>query len=99
MQNQPEPAITITNVDRGELETIEGKGEVPEPRFGHTIIKVSKEKVVLFGGACGDTGRFGMRGETYLMNVENMTWKKLQGKRRTMKFEFTFERVIIPLLM
>ena len=97
MQNQAEPAITIG--DTGEVEAIEGKGEVPEPRFGHTIIKVSKEKVVLFGGACGDTGRFGMTGETYLLNVVNMTWKKLQGKGNSTKFEFTFERVIILLRM
>ena len=64
----------------GTAETIEGTGEVPDARFGHTVTTVSKAKVVLFGGATGDTGRYGMQGDTHMLNVETMTWKKLKGK-------------------
>ena len=49
-------------------------------RFGHTITLVSKTKVVLFGGATGDTGKYSMTGETYLFNILTKTWSKLNGK-------------------
>jgi len=47
---------------------MEAYGDVPQARFGHTITLVSKNKVVLFGGATGDTGRYSMTGETFLFN-------------------------------
>ena len=50
-------------------------------RFGHTITLVSKTKVVLFGGATGDTGKYSMTGETYLFNILTKTWSKLNGKK------------------
>jgi len=55
-------------------------GDVPMARFGHTITLVSKTKVVLFGGATGDTGKYSMTGETYLFNILTKTWSKLNGK-------------------
>lgn len=55
-------------------------GDVPQARFGHTITLVSKTKVVLFGGATGDTGKYSMTGETYLFNILTKTWSKLNGK-------------------
>lgn len=60
-------------------------GEVPQARFGHTITLVSKTKVVLFGGATGDTGKYSMTGETYLFNILTKTWSKLNG---TLKFKY-----------
>jgi len=38
-------------------------GEIPKPRFGHTTAQISKTKVVLFGGATGDTGRYSITGD------------------------------------
>ena len=55
-------------------------GDVPLPRFGHSITLVSKTKVVLFGGATGDTGRYSMTGDTFIFNVLTRTWIKLEGK-------------------
>jgi hypothetical protein len=49
-------------------------------RFGHTITLVNKTKVVLFGGATGDTGKYSMTGETFLFNILTKTWSKLNGK-------------------
>ena len=40
------------------METFESHGDIPQARFGHTITVVHKTKVVLFGGAMGDTGRY-----------------------------------------
>ena len=62
------------------VEEVEINGEVPQARFGHTITLVSKTKVVLFGGATGDTGKYSMTGETYLFNILTKTWSKLNGK-------------------
>jgi len=62
------------------VEELDVYGEVPQARFGHTITLVSKTKVVLFGGATGDTGKYSMTGETYLFNILTKTWSKLNGK-------------------
>ena len=64
------------------VEELDVYGEVPQARFGHTITLVSKTKVVLFGGATGDTGRYQMTGETYLFNILTKTWSKLNGKNK-----------------
>ena len=62
------------------VEELDVYGEIPQARFGHTITLVSKTKVVLFGGATGDTGKYSMTGETYLFNILTKTWSKLNGK-------------------
>lgn len=61
------------------VEELEVYGDIPQARFGHTITLVSKTKVVLFGGATGDTGKYSMTGETYLFNILTKTWSKLNG--------------------
>ena len=65
------------------VEALEVNGEVPQARFGHTITIVSKAKVVLFGGATGDTGKYSMTGETFMYNILNKAWQKLSGKYHT----------------
>lgn len=52
---------------------------VPQARFGHTITMVNKYKVVLFGGATGDTGKYSMTGETFIFNMFLKTWTELNG--------------------
>ena len=85
-ENDPSRAGAPVNM-ASVVETIEVNGEVPQARFGHTITIVSKSKVVLFGGATGDTGKYSMTGETYIYNILNKSWQKLQGKKHpTMKF-------------
>lgn len=68
-------------------------GEVPQARFGHTITLVSKTKVVLFGGATGDTGKYSMTGETYLFNILTKTWSKLNGT-----FKFKYYNILFPIV-
>lgn len=53
---------------------------VPQARFGHTITMVNRYKVVLFGGATGDTGKYSMTGETFIFNMFLKTWTELNGK-------------------
>ena len=38
---------------------------------------MSNSKVVLFGGATGDTGKYIMTGDTYLFNILTKSWIKL----------------------
>lgn len=78
-QNQATPGAPAGN-STGTVEELDVYGEVPQARFGHTITLVSKTKVVLFGGATGDTGKYSMTGETYLFNILTKTWQKLNGK-------------------
>ena len=52
----------------------------PQARFGHTITMVNKHKVVLFGGATGDTGKYSMTGETFIFNMFLKTWSELSVK-------------------
>ncbi len=61
------------------MEKIEVYGNVPQPRFGHSIALVSKTKAVLFGGATGDTGRYQITGDTYSYDLITRTWKKIEG--------------------
>ena len=67
------------------VEELEVNGDIPQARFGHTITIVSKAKVVLFGGATGDTGKYSMTGETYMYNILNKAWQKLTGKTTLLK--------------
>ena len=76
MQVQAASASGTGNPQGEELDTY---GDIPMARFGHTITLVSKTKVVLFGGATGDTGKYSMTGETFLFNILTKTWSKLNG--------------------
>ena len=59
------------------VENLETYGEIPLARFGHTITMINKTKVILFGGATGDTGKYSMIGETYSFDCPKRTWIKL----------------------
>ena len=69
-------------------ETLDIAKNVPQARFGHTITMVNKYKVVLFGGATGDTGKYSMTGETFIFNMLLRTWTELNGKSKFYKFIF-----------
>lgn len=77
---QPKSNLSEKNVLVEELEV---HGDIPQARFGHTVTIVAKQKVVLFGGATGDTGKYSMTGETFMYNVLSKNWQKLQGKNLT----------------
>lgn len=76
--------FTVAGNQGNAVEELEVYGDVPMARFGHTITLVSKTKVVLFGGATGDTGKYSMTGETFLFNILTKTWSKLNGNIQTL---------------
>ena len=59
---------------------VEVYGEVPLARFGHTVTQVSKSKVIMFGGATGDTGKYTITGDTYALDLISFKWAKLEGQ-------------------
>jgi protein phosphatase len=61
------------------FEKVDTFGEVPLARFGHTITQVSKSKVILFGGATGDTGKYVITGDIYTLCTMQFKWQKLDG--------------------
>ena len=50
------------------MESLQVTGDLPLPRFGHTITLISKTKAILFGGATGDTGRYTITADTYIFD-------------------------------
>jgi protein phosphatase len=62
------------------MEKLETYGNIPLARFGHTMTLISKSKVVLFGGATGDTGRYIITGDAYSFDLIARYWKKIEGK-------------------
>ncbi len=59
------------------MEEFQTSGESPLPRFGHTVTIVSKTKVILFGGATGDVGKYAITGDTFLLDLVTKKWRKL----------------------
>ena len=41
---------------------------------------VSNTKVVMFGGAIGDTKNFSFSNETYVLNISTKAWTKVESK-------------------
>jgi hypothetical protein len=61
------------------IENIETTGDVPLPRFGHTITQIAKNIVIMFGGATGDTGKYSMTGDTFSLNTQKKCWAKINS--------------------
>ena len=68
----------LTLTYKREMELYQTTGDIPSARFGHTITSISQTKVILFGGATGDTGRYAITGDTYLFDNTLRRWKKLE---------------------
>lgn len=62
------------------MEPIEVQGEIPCARFGHTMTVLSRDLVVLFGGAIGDMGKYTMSCDAYAFHVSTSTWNKLNAE-------------------
>lgn len=52
-------------------------GEIPAPRFGHTVTQITKTKVLLFGGATGDVGKYAITNEVYLLDLITRKWRRI----------------------
>lgn len=84
-QNTVDVSKTQNNYGNSEdfkslLQKIDCVGKVPTARFGHTIVLVSPVKIILFGGAVGDTRNFQFTNDTYVLNLITKIWLKLEGR-------------------
>ena len=52
---------------------------LPKVLLTQLIFIVSKSKVILFGGATGDTGKYIITGDTYGLDLISYKWTKLEG--------------------
>jgi len=52
-------------------------GDIPAPRFGHTTTLVGNNRVVLFGGATGDSGRYTIIADAYMLDAETNIWSRI----------------------
>lgn len=67
------------------VQKVETTKEVLAARFGHTMVSgnynhyllVGKDKLILFGGAIGDTNKYTITGDTYVLDAKTFAWKKL----------------------
>lgn len=60
------------------MEKLELFGEIPEPRFGHTVTQISSTKVILFGGATGTNGKYSITSDTYILDLITKKWRKIE---------------------
>jgi hypothetical protein len=67
---------------------VECSGKIPSARFGHTLTMVSSSKIVMFGGAVGDTKNFIFSNETYTLNLMTKIWTKLESKYILITYKF-----------
>ena len=51
---------------------------LPPPRFGHTVNLVSKNTIVVFGGAISTPGNYTMTSDLYIYRIQLNQWKKLE---------------------
>lgn len=58
------------------MQSVDFLGEVPEPRFGHTITQISTTKVLLYGGATG-SGKYSITNDTYILDLITRKWRKI----------------------
>ena len=68
------------------IQKVECVGKMPAARFGHTMILVSPVKVILFGGAVGDTRNFQFSNDTFELNLMTRTWRSygIPSSKRSM---------------
>ena len=59
--------------------SMEYTGTLPQASFGHSVAQISKTKIVLFGGATGDSGKYTMTDATYVYNVFKSSWALLDS--------------------
>ena len=59
------------------VQRIDTSGTIPQARFGHTVTAISKTKVILFGGAIGDTGKYSITGETFCFDIAIRSWSRI----------------------
>lgn len=59
------------------MQKLEFYGEVPDPRFGHTITQINTTKFFLYGGAKG-SGKYSITSDSFLLDIITKKWRKIE---------------------
>lgn len=78
---QPAPTNYAENAHISHVETF---GNIPLAKFGHTSSLISKNRLIVFGGASGNVGNYAITNDTFSLvmksNPLSFTWRKLESK-------------------
>ena len=55
----------------------ESNGDIPLPRFGHSLVLLSSNQFLIFGGVVEHNNEFEFTNETFLFNLISRTWSKI----------------------
>ena len=65
------------------IEKINTLGNMPVAKFGHTATQVSRDKIIIFGGASGNVDTYSITNECFCLDIETdannnttFTWRK-----------------------
>ena len=66
------------------IEKITTFGNVPVAKFGHTATQITKDKIIIFGGASGNVDTYSITNECYCLDINtasdgttSFNWRKL----------------------
>ena len=86
-QKDPKPLIKKkqNNITDSEIEFAEPQiensfGEIPSPRFGHSLVMIDSAMLCLFGGAVEKNKKVYYLDDTYIFNILTKIWIKLNFK-------------------
>lgn len=59
-------------------------GTVPLAKFGHCCCMITKDRLIVFGGASGNVGNFAITNDTFCLDMVmeplTLTWRKLESR-------------------
>ena len=66
------------------IEKVTTLGNMPVAKFGHTATQISRDKIIIFGGASGNVDTYSITNECFCLDIESeksitFTWRKLQN--------------------
>ncbi len=73
----------IEQVHEASSQIVPTYGSIPLAKFGHCCCMISKDKLIVFGGASGNVGNFAITNDTFCLDMYatplTLTWRKLES--------------------
>lgn len=73
------------NNEHAHINQVETFGSIPLAKFGHTSSLISKNRLIVFGGASGSVGNYAITNDTFSLVMQSnpltFTWRKLDSKQ------------------
>ena len=66
------------------IEKVTTYGNIPLAKFGHSCSLISRNRLIVFGGASGNVGNYAITNDTFCLNMQSnpltFTWRKLESR-------------------